>query len=172
MNIQFTDIVITFKKSHEQIDFKDFNYFYGQMGAGKSSIVRLIDFCLGGDLGKTEMTPALQDEFVSASLSLKVAESPLVLERNAHSNKIRARWSAAEQQFEVLIPVRTAAEEVLPGTGVEVLSDLIYYLAGKKPPKVRQSKIKDDSELERLSLRDLLWYCYLDQDSMDSSFSI
>ena len=170
MNIQLTDIVITFKKAHEQIDFKDFNYFYGQMGAGKSTIVRLIDFCLGGNLGKTEMTPALQAEFVSASLSLKVAESPLVLERNAHSTKVRARWSAAEQQFEVLIPVRTAAGEVLPGTGVEVLSDLIYYLAGKKPPKVRRSKIKDDSELERLSLRDLLWYCYLDQDSMDSSF--
>jgi len=170
MNIRLTDIMIVFKEAHEQIDFKDFNYFYGQMGAGKSTIVRLIDFCLGGDLGKTEMTPALQAEFVSASLSLKVAEFPLVLERNAHSNKIRARWSAAEQQFEVLIPVHTAAGEVLPDTGVEVLSDLIYYLAGKKPPKVRRSKIKDDSELERLSLRDLLWYCYLDQDSMDSSF--
>jgi rRNA maturation endonuclease Nob1 len=170
MNIRLTDIMITFKKAHEQIDFKDFNYFYGQMGAGKSTIVRLIDFCLGGDLGKTEMTTALQAEFVSASLSLKVADFSLVLERNAHFNKIRARWSAAEQQFEVLIPVRTAAGEVLPGTGVEVLSDLIYYLAGKKPPKVRRSKIKDDSELERLSLRDLLWYCYLDQDSMDSSF--
>jgi len=170
MNIRLTDIIIVFKEAHEQIDFKDFNYFYGQMGAGKSTIVRLIDFCLGADLGKTEMTTALQAEFVSASLSLKLAEFPLVLERNAHSNKIRARWSAVEQQFEVLIPARVAAGEVLPDTGVEVLSDLIYYLAGKKPPKVRRSKIKDDSELERLSLRDLLWYCYLDQDSMDSSF--
>lgn len=170
MNIQLIDLVIVFKEAHEKIDFKDFNYFYGQMGAGKSTIVQLIDFCLGGDLGEAEMTPALQSEFISASLSLKVAESPILLERNAHSNQVRARWSATEQQFEILIPARTAAGEVLPCTGVKVLSDLIYYLAGKTPPKVRRSKIKEDSELERLSLRDLLWYCYLDQDSMDSSF--
>jgi rubrerythrin len=170
MNIQLTDIVIAFKKAHERIDFADFNYFYGQMGAGKSTIARLIDFCLGGNLGEAEMTPALQTEFVSVSLSLKVAEFPLVLERNAHSNQLRAQWSAAEQQFEVLIPARNAGGEVLPGTGVEVLSDLVYHLAGKNPPKVRRSRIKEDSELERLSLRDLLWYCYLDQDSMDSSF--
>ncbi len=170
MNIRLTDLVIAFKKAHERIDFADFNYFYGQMGAGKSTIARLIDFCLGGDLGETEMTPALQTQFVSSSLSLKVAEISLVLERNANSNQVRARWSTPEQQYEVLIPARTAAGEVLPDTGVEVLSDLIYYLAGKTPPKVRRSKIKEDSELERLSLRDLLLYCYLDQDSMDSSF--
>jgi len=60
MNIQLTDIVIAFKKAHEQIDFKDFNYFYGQMGAGKSTIARLIDFCLGGDLGNTESAPRTQ----------------------------------------------------------------------------------------------------------------
>jgi len=170
MNFRLTDIVITFKKAKEKIDFADFNYFYGQMGAGKSSIARLVDFCLGGNLGEAEMTPAMQTEFVSVSLSLKVGESPLILERNAKSNQIRAQWSIKGEQFEVIIPARAPAGEVLPGTRVEILSDLIYYLAGKTPPKVRRSKIKEESDLERLSLRDLLWYCYLDQDSMDSSF--
>ena len=170
MNIRLLDIVLTFKKAHERIEFADFNYFYGQMGAGKSTIARLIDFCLGGALGEAEMTPALQAEFVSASLSLTVEEAPLVLERNAGANLVRAQWSSKEDQFEVIIPARTAEGEVLPGTGVEVISDLIYFLAGKTSPKVRRSKIKEDSELERLSVRDLLWYCYLDQDSMDSSF--
>ena len=170
MNIRLMDIDIVFKKAHERIEFADFNYFYGQMGAGKSTIARLIDFCLGGDMGEAEMTPALQAEFVSVSLSLVVVESPLIIERNAHSDQVRVQWSAAEEQCEVMIPTRTAAGEVLPGAEVEVLSDLIYYLAGKTPPKVRRSKIKEDSDLERLSLRDLLWYCYLDQDSMDSSF--
>jgi hypothetical protein len=123
MNIRLIDIIISLKGGQENIDFTDFNYFYGQMGSGKSSIARLIDFCLGGDMGENEMTPALQAEFISASLSLKVEESPLVLERNAHSNQVRAWWSIAEQNFEVLIPAQKAEGEVIPCIGVEVLSD-------------------------------------------------
>jgi len=116
------------------------------------------------------MTPALQVEFVSASLSMTVEESPLILERNAGSNLVRAQWTSDKEQYEVMIPARTAEGEVLPGTGVAVISDLIFFLAGKTPPKVRRSKIKEDSDLERLSVRICFGNCYLDQDSMDSSF--
>jgi hypothetical protein len=170
MKFKLIDIDLAFKRLRERIVFTDFTYFHGQMGAGKSTIARLIDFCLGGHLGEAEMTPALQTEFVSANLSLKVEGVTLSLERHAHSNQIRARWTSNEDKFEVLVPARAPDGEVLPGTGIEVLSDLIFFLAGKAPPRVRRSKVKDDSELERLSIRDLLWYCYLDQDSMDSSF--
>src|SRR5690606_30097853 len=62
------------------------------------------------------------------------------------------------------------AGPVIAGTPIEVVSDLIFYLGGKIPPKVRKSKIDEDSDLERLSFRDLWWYCYLDQDSIDSNF--
>lgn len=167
MKMRLNDLVISFKKEREQIVFTDFNYFYGQMGAGKSTVARLIDYCLGGELVETV---ALQSEFVSVSLALKVLDSDLVLNRDANAGQIRAQWKEGDEPFEALIPARTAAGEVVPNTGIEVVSDLVFHLAGKTPPKVRRSKIKEDSELERLSLRDLLWYCYLDQDLMDSSF--
>lgn len=167
MKIHLTDMVISLKQGPERIEFVDFNYFYGQMGAGKSTIARLIDYCFGGDL---DVTPALQTEFVSASLSLTVEDSPLILERDANATGIKARFTTDKQPFEIMIPARVPGGEVLIDTGVEVLSDLIYYLAGKTPPKVRRSKIKEDSELTRLSIRDLLWYCYLDQETIDSSF--
>ena len=167
MKIKLLSIEFQFKKGDEKISFADFSYFYGKMGAGKTSIAKMIDYCLGGDL---DLSPALQLEFVSAKLSLVINHKNLYLERVRESNQIIAAWDENEEAFELVIPARIASGEVIPESGVENLSDLIFYLSNIHPPKVRRSKFKEDSELERLSVRNLLWYCYLDQDSMDSSF--
>jgi hypothetical protein len=167
MKFQLHDLVLTFKRSRESVRFLDFNYFFGQMGSGKSSLVRIVDYCLGGAL---EMTAALQSEFVSASLSVNVAGTELVLTRGADEGSVVAEWSDDAGPRYLRLPARSAGGVVVPGTQIEVLSDLIFYLAGIDPPRVRRSKIKEDSELGRLSLRDLLWFCYLDQDTIDSSF--
>jgi len=167
MNIRFEKLVLVFNRSTEEIEFSDITYFYGQMGAGKSSIARLIDYCLGDDL---DFSPALQSEFVSSTLHLLVNSIPLVLERPRGSNQIHASWKSDESFIDIIVPARDPEDILIPGTEVQVLSDLIFYLCGIQPPKVRRSKLKQDSELGRLSFRDLLWYCYLDQDSFDSSF--
>ena len=112
----------------------------------------------------------MQSEFSAATLVLHVNESELTLTRNKSSDQIRAQWEKNGQPFDVIIPARTGHVEVIPDTGIEVLSDLFFVLADVTPPKVRRSRLKEESELERLSMRDVLWYCYLDQDSMDSSF--
>jgi len=167
MNLRLIELVMHCKQGAERVPFSDFTYFYGQMGAGKSTIARLIDYCLAGDM---ELTPAMQTEFVAATLNLSVAGNQVTLTRNRDSDQIRAQWEKSGEQFDAIIPARTAGGEVVHNTGIEVLSDLFFVLSGVRPPKVRRSKVREDSELERLSLRDLLWYCYLDQDSMDSSF--
>ena len=167
MNIRLKELNVFTKKSAEIVPFHNFNYFYGQMGAGKSSIARLIDYCFAGRL---DFTPALQSEFVAAAIYLTINDIDLTLHRQRGSNQIRAQWGVDNLFYDVMIPAREAEGEVLPNTGVEVLSDLLFYLSGLRPPRVRRSKISEDSSLSRLSIRDLLWYCYLDQDSMDSSF--
>lgn len=167
MRIRLTALHLTFRQGPEAIPLSDFRYFYGKMGAGKSSIARLIDYCLGGSL---DLSPALQSEFVAAALHLVVGSVELVLTRNRQSDKVHAHWTNDEGSFDVIVPARKPAGEVLPKSGVENLSDLLFHLAGIRPPRVRRSKLRDDSDLGRLSIRDLLWYCYLDQDSMDSSF--
>ena len=167
MKIFLKELHVGCKKGKEIIKFSHFTYFYGQMGAGKSTIARLVDYCLGGSLA---LTPALQNEFVYASLRLTVDKTDLFLRRAMDENNVLASFADPEGAIEVSIPAKKPADVILPGTQVEVLSDLVFHLAGKNPPRVRRSKIKEDSDLERLSIRDLLWYCYLDQDTIDSDF--
>ena len=112
----------------------------------------------------------MQSEFVSATLHLSLHRGDLSIERPRDSDHVIAQWGEGDDAYQVSLPARAAAGEVVPGTGVEHLSDLLFWLSGVKPPRVRKSKAKDDSETTRLSMRDLLWYCYLDQDEIDSSF--
>jgi rubrerythrin len=51
-----------------------------------------------------------------------------------------------------------------------LISGLVFHLCGVTPIKVRQRSRDPDSPLIRLSIRDLWWYCYLDQLHLDSSF--
>jgi hypothetical protein len=167
MRLRLHELLIFCRDYHEVIPFSDITYFHGQMGAGKSSIARLVDYCLGGHL---DLTPALESEFVSAQLKLEVNGNDLLLERSRSSTFLRAQWTKNTELHDVNIPARAPSGEMIPGTGVEVLSDLFFFLSDMPYPRVRRSKTNEDSELGRLSLRDLLWYCYLDQDSMDSDF--
>lgn len=169
MHIRLAKLSLIFTSAVEELLFEDVTYFYGQMGAGKSSIARLIDYCFGG---KLDLSPALQSEFTSSTLSLFVNKKPLTLERQRESDYVVCSWSDEQENFDLIIPARKARSggPLIPGTEVEVLSDLLFHLAGIRPPRVRRSKLKEDSELSRLSLRDLLWFCYLDQDSFDNNF--
>jgi AAA domain len=167
LNFRLNSLDLSLKRGEVSIPFEDVNYFWGEMGAGKTSIARLIDYCLGGDI---ELSPALQGEFVSAKLSLTLAKGDLTIERPRDSDRVICIWGEDESAMQASIPARSAEGEVVPSTGVEVLSDLVFLLSGIVPPRVRKSKSRQDSDTARLSLRDLLWFCYLDQDSMDSSF--
>lgn len=167
MNIRLQKLEVVCHRSIETIPFADFTYFYGEIGSGKSTIARLIDFCFGGSLVET---PALQSEFVSAVLHLEIDGTPLQLSRDKGAHQVEVIWGPEDQQEQALLPARTASGEVIPNTGVELLSDFLYFLSGITPPRVRRSQARDESGLERLSFRDLYWYCYLDQDEIDSNF--
>lgn len=167
MRVALGFLQLHFRKSVETIDFGHISFFWGKIGAGKSSIARLVDYCLGADI---QLTPALQLEFNSAVLSLEIEGRRLTVYRERESSNVIASWTEAEQTMEVLLPARKAAGVVVPGTSIEVLSDLVFYLAGLPAPKVRKGRRTAESHLERLSLRDLFRFCYLDQDDIDSDF--
>lgn len=167
MKISLKSLRLHFRKSVETIEFGHISFFWGKIGAGKSSIARLVDYCLGADI---QLTPALQLEFNSAVLSLEIAGRRLTVYRERESDNVIASWIDGEQTMEVLLPARKADGVVVPGTSIEVLSDLVFHLAGLPAPKVRKGRRTANQRLERLSLRDLFRFCYLDQDGIDSDF--
>lgn len=170
MKIRLETLTLQCRKSRDVIKFSPHvSYFHGQISAGKSSIARLVDFCLGG---KLERTPAITQELVSVQLSTSIEDYEVLFEREAKdSNQVQVTWRNSEgSSGNVLAPI-TASPTRGPIWGDDVynLSDLIFYLFGLSPIKVRKSA-HPDSKLVRLSFRDIMWYCYLEQGELDSSF--
>jgi hypothetical protein len=103
MKFFIDELQINCKSSIELLKLTEFNYFHGRMGAGKSTIARLIDFCLGGRLA---YTPALQAEFKSASIYLRVEGVAVILTRAANQNSVRAQWTKESDLFDIIVPAR------------------------------------------------------------------
>lgn len=170
MKIQFKALTLQCRQSREVVEFSpQISFFHGKISAGKSSIVRLIDFCLGGDL---ERTQAIKQELVSVELAARIGNSDVVFEREAQgSNQVQVTWRGDNDSGTVLAPIQSNSSQApIWGTDVFYLSDLVFYLAGSPILRVRKNQTSSNSLLVRLSFRDILWYCYLDQDNLDSSF--
>lgn len=171
MRIRLESLKLQCRKSQEIIKFSpQISYFNGQISAGKSSIARLVDYCLGGNL---ERTPAIEQELVSVQLLAYLEDYEVLFERKAReSSHITVTWRDQEGNTEsVLAPIQ-ASPSGAPIWGNEVynISDLLFYFFGLSPIKVRKSERTTDSKLIRLSFRDIFWYCYLEQSELDSSF--
>lgn len=167
MRVVLRFLELHFRKSVETIELSHVNFFWGKIGAGKSSIARLIDYCLGADI---QLTPALQLEFVQAVLSLDIEGRRLTIYRERESGNVVAAWDEGDASMEALIPARRADGIAVPGTSIEVLSDLFFHLAGRPAPMVRKGRRTAEPGMVRLSLRDLVRFCYIDQDEIDSDF--
>jgi len=169
MIIQFNTLTLQFKKEKEVIDLSyQVVFFHGQVSSGKSSIARLINFCLGGGF---ERTPSLTKELVSAALELNIGEYHVLLERDAlNDNAISATCVDKESNaFTVSVPVTGGIRPVWDDK-VYNISDLIFYLLNLNVLRIPANRSKEETSLVRLSMRNFMWYCYLDQSKLDNSF--
>lgn len=174
MKIQLRHLILRTRRTTERVEFAEVaTVLYGPVSTGKSTVARLVDYCLGGDL---ERTPALQQEFVAVELGLALGEHNCTIERAADDTQsVRMSWAspsgdARSVNAPLNAPPSSNPPALVDGTAVFSLSDILFHLCGVEPIMVRQRSRDPDSPLIRLSFRDIWWYCYLDQTHLDSSF--
>lgn len=169
MKIQLNHLVVRTRQTTEQIDFSHVvTFLHGPVSTGKSTVVRLIDYCLGGNL---ERTPAIQQEFVAAELAITLGVYDCTIERSADDTLgLRVTWAGPGDDIGSVNAPLQSKEEPLLDAEVYNFSDLIFHLCGVMPIKVRQRSRDPESPMIRLSIRDVWRYCYIDQTHLDSSF--
>ncbi len=152
--------------SEELITFgPKISFFHGRMSSGKSTIVEMINFCLGGRLVKT---PAVSSEVLKAQLTVRLGDTEVLIERAISASNVEVSWEQDGHVFREVLPLQ-AGERAIIGDDVFNLSDFLLVRMGSAPMKVRKRKADEDSELHRLSFRDFYRFCYLDQPHLDSS---
>ena len=168
MKIRLQTLNLLCHQSEELLVFsRNITFIHGMLSLGKSTVVRLIDFCLGGDL---ELTTAVQREFRSAAMTLEVNDIEVLIERSKGESFLRVSWIGPEEGL-ISLQVRAKGDgPVVFGEDVVNLSDLLFRLLGYPIIRVRKRTSDEDSPLVRLSFRDLLKFCYLEQEELDSSF--
>jgi hypothetical protein len=164
VNFRFSSLNLQFKQSREIIDLTaSITFFHGRISSGKSTILQMIDACLGGSFPKNT---AIKQEFLSVRLDAQVGINEVAFERETGSNQVQVTWrDPAGAGAAVLAPIDNSDAPIW-GEKVFGLSDLIFELAGIGPMKVRRNKSDPDAPLIPLSFRDVMWYCYLDQDQL------
>ncbi len=168
MRLRLQQLELRTKQSVEHVDFSRVTFIHGPVGTGKSTVARLVDYCLGGAL---EWTPAIRHQFLSATLYLTLGDFDVALERGATDNSlVRVSWSGSDDNIGSVNAPLAAQSTRLVDAEVYNFSDLVFYLAGIEPIKVRKRSRDWESPMVRLSIRDLWAFSYLDQTHLDSSF--
>ncbi|MBV6324883.1 AAA family ATPase [Duganella violaceipulchra] len=144
------------------------NLVWGDMDSGKSSILNLIDYCLGGkndNLLYGEMKANGRIVFLEVSLNGKV----FTFERDilSASSPIRLYTGFFEERsthFPLLLAASPEDDSAPDGW----ISDFILEHLGIARVSIKESRIREDSSSDRLSFRDLMKLMYLKQTRVGS----
>ncbi len=168
MKLELKQLKLLCRQGEEIVPFSpDLSFFHGEMAAGKSSIPELVNYCLGGGL---VYTTALREELVSLELEFSVGDTKILVERNPGvATLIDVTWEGEEQFGRATLPLQAKNDPVIE-PDIFNFSDFMVKSLGQPIIKVRKRANDPESELERLSFRDMFRFVYLDQDDLDSSF--
>lgn len=143
------------------------NLIWGDMDCGKSSILNLIDYCLGGSndaLTYGEILAKGRVAYLEVDLNGNVItfERP-ILDSSAPVKAYRVPYSSILTTYPMLLSPDSAKS--LPDGWI---SDFILDALGIPKVSIKESRYRDDAGSDRLSFRDLMKLMYLKQTKVGS----
>ncbi|WP_455917004.1 AAA family ATPase [Pantoea agglomerans] len=156
-------IVIHGVNSSYEAKFEDgINLIWGDMDCGKSSILNLIDYCLGGSndtLSYGEILAKGRVAYLEVDLNGNVItfERP-ISDSSAPVKAYRVAYSLILTTYPMLLSADS--QKSLPDGWI---SDFILDALGIPKVSIKESRYRDEANSDRLSFRDLMKLMYLKQ---------
>ncbi|MCF6441702.1 hypothetical protein L1077_19895 [Pseudoalteromonas luteoviolacea] len=144
------------------------NIIYGDADTGKSSILRVVYYLLGGKTSKLdhEITSSVK----YAVLEIEINSAPYCIIRDLYnSSKDVDVYSCPYAKLEENFPEKYASSVTKSTNEKKSLSDFLLEELNFPIVKLKQAPTKDNSETARLSFLDLFKYMYLNQDDVGST---
>ena len=155
MNIKIISIAI---KCHTKNIFIpiDSNIFfsYGNSGVGKTTLLNLIKYALGGSLISTN---AIKNSVESVSVQLVLNDKHITLDRRINSSLIALQEGNSRETLHVKTSDKMRRS----------ISDYFYGSEKIEPQRMVRGRSVDDV---KVTISNFLWYSYLQQDELDNSF--
>ena len=148
--------------TYEAVFKEGLNIIWGDMDCGKSSVLNLIDYCLGGK-NESLLYEELSAKGRSALLEIDLNGSICTFERSISDDQgaIKVFMCKIEGIGETYPMLMSGS----PGKSMPDgwVSDFILDSLGIAKVSIKESRLRDDANSDRLSFRDLMKLLYLKQ---------
>ncbi|MEZ9806909.1 hypothetical protein A9263_05660 [Vibrio cyclitrophicus] len=149
--------------------YEGLNLIWGDMDSGKSSILNLIDYALGGGFNELQLDyDELRSKGRFVQLEVEFNEKVVTLDRvlGSNVNTIKLYHCSQEETKDVYPLICGASSSSTEPDGW--ISDIILDMLGIPKVRIKESKKRDNANSDRLSFRDLMKLIYLKQKKVAS----
>ncbi len=154
-----------------EIDFRDteqarpraLSVVAGAFSTGKSSVLEFVAYCLGS--GNHPRHPEILRKVRSALLEVELGGQAHVIERGV-GEPSAAAFVRSGRLGEIDVPP-TEKRMIKPPGDPKSLSSLLLSYCGLEGVELREAPTQAESATDPLSIRDLLWLCFMPNERLD-----
>ncbi|MER2192609.1 MAG: hypothetical protein ABS951_16745 [Solibacillus sp.] len=159
-------VLVGRQKSYYVSFNKGLNIIYGDSDTGKSSILNIIDYMLGGK--KVDLYDEIEKHGKYALLELEINNVTFTIKRDIFdATKYIEVYKSEIDSMDDVFPKEYGPNFSIQGSA-GFYSDFLLSQLNIPLIKIKESPSKQDSKMARLSFRDIFKYCFFNQDEVGS----